>query len=109
MRLVARGRAGGLEIAVEDDGPGIPADQRERIFDRFHRTDAGRTRDSGGAGLGLAIAKAIVGAHGGTITAGVAPAGGARVAFVLPKWTPGVGPTLRSSVVGDVPAVGRQR
>ena len=94
---------------MEDDGPGIPAEQRERIFDRFHRTDAGRTRDSGGAGLGLAIAKAIVGAHGGTITAGVAPAGGARVAFLLPNWTPGTGPTSRRSVVGDVPVVGRQR
>ena len=111
VRLVARGHPSGLEIAVEDDGPGIPVEQRTRIFDRFHRADAGRARDSGGAGLGLAIAKAIVEAHGGTIAAGEAPAGGARVSFVLPRWTPGpAGPPARTeSVFGDVPVVGRQR
>jgi two-component system, OmpR family, sensor kinase len=79
---------GWIELAIEDDGPGIPADQRDRIFDRFHRTDTARARREGGAGLGLAIARAIVEAHGGRIYAGVSPEGGARVAFDLPGFKP---------------------
>ncbi|MBS1869090.1 MAG: HAMP domain-containing protein [Actinobacteria bacterium] len=75
---------GWLEIAVEDDGPGIPQEQRDRVFDRFHRLDSSRARGKGGAGLGLAIARAIVEAHGGRIAAGTSPEGGARVAFRLP-------------------------
>jgi two-component system, OmpR family, sensor kinase len=75
-----------LEIAVEDDGPGIPVAQRDRVFDRFQRTDTARARAIGGAGLGLAIARAIVEAHGGKIYAGTSTAGGARVAFELPGY-----------------------
>jgi heavy metal sensor kinase len=56
------------ELAIEDEGPGIPGDKAARVFDRFYRVDEGRTRDAGGAGLGLAIAKWAVEAHGGTIT-----------------------------------------
>lgn len=56
-----------IVIAVVDDGPGIPAADAEHVFERFARTDAGRTRSQGGAGLGLAIAKWIVDLHGGTI------------------------------------------
>jgi tetratricopeptide (TPR) repeat protein len=52
-------------VAIEDEGPGIPEDNAERVFDRFYRVDEGRTRDAGGAGLGLAIAKWAVEAHGG--------------------------------------------
>jgi two-component system, OmpR family, sensor kinase len=57
-----------IRFVVEDDGPGIPAEERERVFDRFHRTDAARDRASGGTGLGLAIVDAIAKAHGGSCT-----------------------------------------
>ncbi len=76
--------AGRLRVCVDDDGPGIPPVERERVFDRFHRSDAARDRGSGGSGLGLAIARAIVAAHGGTIRAETSPAGGARISFELP-------------------------
>jgi signal transduction histidine kinase len=76
--------AGRLRVFVDDDGPGIPPAERERVFDRFHRSDAARDRGSGGSGLGLAIARAIVTAHGGTIGAEDSPAGGARISFELP-------------------------
>jgi two-component system, OmpR family, sensor kinase len=63
---VADGRA---VLEVVDEGPGLPSQERELIFDRFHRSDPSRSRDSGGAGLGLAIVDAIVAAHGGTLDA----------------------------------------
>jgi signal transduction histidine kinase len=75
---------GRLRFFVEDDGLGIPVDQRERVFDRFHRTDAARDRASGGTGLGLAIVRAIAEAHGGRVAAGPAPAGGACIELELP-------------------------
>jgi two-component system OmpR family sensor kinase len=84
VRVSASARADRVRIAVDDDGPGIPADERERVFDRFHRTDPSRSRRGGGSGLGLAIARAIVEAHGGRIWADTSPEGGARVAFELP-------------------------
>jgi signal transduction histidine kinase len=77
-----------VRFIVEDDGPGIPVDQRERVFHRFHRTDAARDRASGGTGLGLAIVRAITDAHGGTVKAGQSPEGGARIELELPGFTP---------------------
>jgi signal transduction histidine kinase len=88
IRLTVTRRGGSLEWAVEDDGPGIPSEYRERVFDRFHRTEDDRSRETGGTGLGLAIARAIVESHGGEIWVGVSPEGGARVAFVLPRYVP---------------------
>jgi signal transduction histidine kinase len=73
-----------LRFVVDDDGPGIPPDQRVAIFDRFHRLDGGRSRDAGGAGLGLAIVQAIATAHGGRVWAAAAPAGGARFVLEIP-------------------------
>jgi two-component system OmpR family sensor kinase len=60
-------------VRVEDAGPGIPAADRERIFDRFYRVDKARSRDRGGSGLGLSVASALVYAHGGTIELGAEP------------------------------------
>jgi signal transduction histidine kinase len=73
-----------VELVVEDDGPGVPEDHRERVFERFVRLDEARARDAGGSGLGLAIVKEIVTAHGGTVTLTTSPMGGARFAVRLP-------------------------
>jgi two-component system OmpR family sensor kinase len=84
VTVSSTGAGGRLRIDVDDDGPGIAPAERQRVFDRFHRSDTARDRASGGSGLGLAIARAIVTAHGGTIRADESPAGGARVTFELP-------------------------
>ncbi|MFE1462446.1 sensor histidine kinase [Streptomyces nigra] len=72
-------------VAVADDGDGVPEADRERIFERFVRLDEARSRDDGGAGLGLAIARDVAGRHGGTLTVGRAPAGGALFELRLPR------------------------
>jgi heavy metal sensor kinase len=79
---------GAAVFAVADDGTGIEPDQLGRIFDRFHRTDEGRSRAEGGSGLGLAIARAIVEAHGGTIAASSTPGQGATIRFRIPGLRP---------------------
>jgi two-component system, OmpR family, sensor kinase len=76
-----------VRFVVSDNGPGIAPDQRERIFDRFHRTDSARDRASGGTGLGLAIVRAIAQAHSGHVTAEDQPEGGARIELELPGFT----------------------
>jgi len=109
VRLELEPLAGGwLRLAVQDDGPGIAPAQRERVFDRFHRTDAARDRASGGVGLGLAIVRAIAQAHGGRVRAGESAWGGARFELELPGFTPGSDARGRSPQVdGDgVPVVG---
>jgi signal transduction histidine kinase len=70
-------------LSVEDDGPGIPAEERERVFERFARVDSGRSRRLGGTGLGLAIAREVVVDHGGTISIDGSGAG-ARLVVHLP-------------------------
>ena len=81
----ADGRA---HIRIRDHGPGIPTDAGEQLFERFWRTEHGRARGRGGAGLGLSIVKAIVVAHGGTVTATNAPDGGAIFEVQLPAVAP---------------------
>ncbi len=71
-------------LDVSDDGPGIPAQDRARVFERFERLDGGRGRDSGGAGLGLAIVRDLVRAHSGDVELGESPSGGARFRVTLP-------------------------
>jgi signal transduction histidine kinase len=75
---------GTVTLAVEDDGPGVPPAERERVFERFVRLDDARARDGGGSGLGLAIVAELVAAHGGTVALGDAALGGARAEVRLP-------------------------
>ncbi|MGW1207482.1 ATP-binding protein [Streptomyces cyaneofuscatus] len=76
---------GGVRVEVRDDGAGVPDDERERIFERFVRLDDARSRDDGGAGLGLAIARDVATRHGGTLTVHRAPEGGAAFRLWLPR------------------------
>ena len=81
--LVRRQQKEGL-FSVEDTGEGIPSEHLTRVFDRFQRVDPSRSRDTGGAGLGLAIAQSLITAHGGSIEIGTGNGGGARVTIHLP-------------------------
>ncbi|MTI04139.1 HAMP domain-containing protein [Roseibium denhamense] len=73
-----------LEITVDDDGPGIPKDEREAAFQAFHRLDLARNQDEAGSGLGLAIARDIVRGHGGDLTLEDSPLGGLRARIRIP-------------------------
>ncbi|MBD8022369.1 sensor histidine kinase [Microbacterium gallinarum] len=72
-------------VVIEDDGPGVPPDQRERVWERFVRLDEARSRDAGGSGLGLAIVAEIARAHGGSVRLDDAALGGARFTLCLPE------------------------
>ena len=74
-----------VEIAVQDDGPGIPPESLERIFERFYRVDKARSREQGGTGLGLSIVKHIVQSHGGRVWARSEPGQGTGFFFTLPQ------------------------
>jgi signal transduction histidine kinase len=85
--VAARAVGAEVEISVTDTGPGIPADQIERIFDRFTRGDAGLTQRVGGTGLGLAISKSLIELHGGSIVVESVPAQGSTFRVRLPVAT----------------------
>jgi len=89
--LAARPAADGVELRVQDDGPGIPPEDLELVFERLYRSDASRQRYAGGSGLGLAIAKSIVEAHGGSIQAESAPEAGTTFVVTLPVSASGPG------------------
>ena len=85
VTVSARTRAsGGVEIAVDDDGPGIPAEQYEDAFKAFARLDESRNQNTKGVGLGLAIARDVARGHGGDIVLDRSPLGGLRAVVRLP-------------------------
>jgi signal transduction histidine kinase len=85
IRLEAQEESGTVRVDVVDSGEGVAPDDLPHIFDRFYRGEKSRARGQGGAGLGLAIARGLVEAHGGRIWAQSAPGEGTRFSFVLPK------------------------
>lgn len=86
-RVILTGRKtddGWIELCVQDDGPGIPAESLDRVFERFYRVDKARSREQGGTGLGLSIVKHIVQGHGGKVWVKSEPGHGAAFFFTLP-------------------------
>lgn len=92
-RLSLSHQPGGMiALRVDDDGPGLPADQTEEAFKPFVRLEASRSGETGGIGLGLAIARSIVTAHGGELSLANRPEGGLRATILLPTLRPGAVP-----------------
>ena len=83
-RLTLAERDGRVAITVDDDGPGVPETERENVFRPFYRLEGSRSRETGGTGLGLALARSAILAHGGTIALANRPEGGLRVSVELP-------------------------
>jgi two-component system sensor histidine kinase BaeS len=84
VRISLSASDGKAHLVLEDSGPGLTSDQIARLFDRFYRVEQSRTRSRGGAGLGLAICRNIVEAHGGTIRAEPSAMGGLSISVALP-------------------------
>jgi two-component system sensor histidine kinase KdpD len=99
IRVSAAPRGQWLHVAVTDDGPGLPPGQEEAVFEKFTRGE--RESAQAGVGLGLAICRAIVGAHGGAIHATTRPEGGAAFTFTLPLGTPPALPPLDDDLEDD--------
>jgi signal transduction histidine kinase len=83
-RVTLTERPGELDLAIDDDGPGIPESQQEKVFAPFYRLESSRSRDTGGTGLGLAVARTVARAHGGDVVLENRPEGGLRATLVLP-------------------------
>ena len=75
---------GTVSVTIEDDGPGIPADEIDRVFEPFHRLEQSRNRETGGVGLGLPIARNMLRAHGGDVVLKNRPEGGLKAIVTLP-------------------------
>ncbi|MEI6271206.1 MAG: HAMP domain-containing sensor histidine kinase [Chloroflexota bacterium] len=87
ITIGGRGTSSSVQLWVDDEGLGIPAEEREVVFDAFYRSPESRSMNSEGSGLGLAIARAIAIGHGGSLQVLDAPSGGARLQLELPKRT----------------------
>jgi heavy metal sensor kinase len=88
--VVLTNRSGAVELSVSDTGMGISGDDLPRVFDPFFRADPARSRDAGGAGLGLAVTRSIIERHGGSVACRSRPESGTTVVMSLPKTIPGV-------------------
>src|SRR2546428_6560635 len=84
VMVEVRADDGHASVEVADTGEGIAPEHLPRVFERFYRADAARSREAGGTGLGLAIAKSLVDAHGGSLTLASAPGAGTRATVRLP-------------------------
>ena len=84
VRLAARRTGDIVEVTIDDDGPGVPDDQKEEVFKPFYRLDEARNPNTGGAGLGLAIARDVARGHGGDIRMRDSDMGGLRAELRLP-------------------------
>jgi signal transduction histidine kinase len=82
VRVAARGVE--FVVEIDDDGPGIPEPEHERVFAPFYRIETSRSRETGGTGLGLAVARSILRAHGGDIRLAGRAGGGLRVTILVP-------------------------
>lgn len=76
---------GGTALTIDDEGPGIPEQELTRVFEPFYRLEGSRSRETGGIGLGLAIALSIIQAYGGSITLANRPEGGLRATVMIPR------------------------
>ena len=86
VRVTSWRRGSEVGVTVSDEGPGIPAEDRERLFDRYYRAESARGRNVGGSGLGLAICHEVALAHGGRLWFENAPGGGSAFFLALPSW-----------------------
>ncbi|MGH7040541.1 MAG: sensor histidine kinase, partial [Acetobacteraceae bacterium] len=84
LRLLPAGPGGMVTVEIEDEGPGIPPEQLDLVFEPFHRGEPSRNRETGGVGLGLPIARNILRAHGGDVTLANRPGGGVKATVRLP-------------------------
>jgi heavy metal sensor kinase len=107
ITLGCRARNGQAQLWLSDTGRGIAPEHRDRVFDRFYRVDAGRTRPRGGAGLGLAICKEIADAHQASLTLESAPGRGTRFELVLPTAPQRPNPDAPGSIVRRQRRAGR--
>ena len=85
VRVDLRRTDASIDIAVDDDGPGIPEGEREAVFKPFYRLDVSRNPETGGTGLGLSIARDLARGHGGDVTLEDSPLGGLRALVKLPR------------------------
>jgi two-component system OmpR family sensor kinase len=85
VRVTVGAANGDAMIEVQDSGPGLSVEHRDRVFERFYRADQSRARASGGVGLGLSIVAAVAEAHGGSVTARSETGGGATFRIVIPR------------------------